>query len=149
MFYVYLYLREDGTPYYVGKGKGHRSTHLSHNCEVPPVERIKYVLHTDDETEAFTLERKLIAQFGSKVKGGLLENRRLGGGEAGGNEGAKLATSKRCVYEGVEYASYSDAARAVGVSRQTIANRVAGMPSRAEYLANPGFHGNQFVEARK
>lgn len=81
MFYVYLYLREDGSPYYVGKGKGNRvRVNGGRPCKRPSnPERIK--IHTKNLTEdqAFSLEKKLIHRYGRKCDGGILHNKTFGG----------------------------------------------------------------------
>ena len=43
IYYVYAYLRKDGTPYYIGKGKGRRAWDKDHKVKVPPKERIVFV----------------------------------------------------------------------------------------------------------
>lgn len=80
-FYVYIYLREDGTPYYVGKGKGNRAWSNSSRSFKKPTDESRIVIHTDNLTEeqAFSLEKDLISYYGRKGDGGVLRNLTDGG----------------------------------------------------------------------
>ena len=79
-YYVYMYHREDGSPYYVGKGKGNRFKSLVHNCKVPPEDRITFpVLDTTEEWSLYK-EMEFIDLYGRLDDGtGILENRTDGG----------------------------------------------------------------------
>jgi len=86
-FYVYLYFRPDGTPYYVGKGSGSRAT-VNHDrrkkklVPIPSKDRI-HVYECTSESEAFEIEKHLISQYGRKDQGtGCLINL-TNGGEGG------------------------------------------------------------------
>ena len=103
-FYVYQYLREDGTPYYIGKGSGRR--HLSRNRVVsPPTDksRIQIIKDNLNEADAFTLETQLIIQYGRKDIGtGILRNK-TNGGE--GASGAKRTEEQLVNYRGKEHSA--------------------------------------------
>lgn len=79
-FYVYLYLREDATPYYVGKGKNLRAW-AKHNVNLPRDEdRIVFIARNLSESEAHLLEKRLIASYGRKNNNtGILRNLTDGG----------------------------------------------------------------------
>jgi len=83
-FYTYLWLREDGTPYYIGKGKGDRAfighwTRSKRKYMPPPKERIVVYL-AESEADAFDTEISLIWYYGRKDLGtGLLVNTSDGG----------------------------------------------------------------------
>jgi hypothetical protein len=85
-FYTYLWLREDGTPYYVGKGEGRRAF-VSYEHVVPrPKDSARIVLQEHpSEDAAFFAEKFLIAYYGRKdLSLGCLRNRTDGGeGPAG------------------------------------------------------------------
>lgn len=86
-YYTYMYCREDGTPYYIGKGKGYRihSTH-NHISGLPPVERRKYLKTNLTEEESFRHEMYMIHVLGRKDNGtGILRNLTDGGN--GGTSG--------------------------------------------------------------
>lgn len=75
LFYTYAYLREDGTPYYIGKGKGRRAFKREHRLPVPPRERILFLKRNLTEEEAFRHEIYMIAVLGRKDLGtGILRN---------------------------------------------------------------------------
>jgi hypothetical protein len=81
-YYTYAYLREDKTPYYIGKGKGNREYKRSRNDIRPPKDksRIIFLKQNLTEAEAFKHEIYMIAVFGRKDLGtGILHNRTDGG----------------------------------------------------------------------
>jgi hypothetical protein len=86
-FYTYLWLREDGTPYYVGKGNGRRAfIHHKTHCEHRPKSNARiFVQYWESEDKAFEMEKWYISLFGRKDAGtGILHNRTDGGqGQAG------------------------------------------------------------------
>ena len=79
-FYVYAYLRTDGTPYYVGKGLGRRAwqMHRRGQADLRPEDKaLINVLATDlTEAQAFEWERALIEILREVSK---LENKTSGG----------------------------------------------------------------------
>jgi hypothetical protein len=92
IYYVYQYLREDNTPYYIGKGKEKRaweSHKRSNGTQIRPKDQSRIQIIQDElsETEAHNLENKLITHYGLKSEGGLLVNMTYGGeGKSPGQE---------------------------------------------------------------
>lgn len=81
-----MYLRKNGTPYYVGKGKGDRAFRTNRRIR-PPKDKSRIVFHTKDlsEDKAFALEVELIAKYGRIDNGtGILRNLTDGGEGASG-----------------------------------------------------------------
>lgn len=86
-YYVYLYLRIDGTPYYVGKGRGNRAYRFSRkNIKRPPTDdRIYIPISNLTEQQAFEAEKFYIAKYGRKDNStGILYNKTDGGEGASG-----------------------------------------------------------------
>jgi len=97
-YYIYAYLREDGTPYYIGKGKNNR-LHEYHTkyVKLPPRDRRIVLKQFDTEQEAYNHEIYMIDILGRKDIGtGILIDRTPGGDNppknnvAGWNKGLKM-----------------------------------------------------------
>ena len=82
-FYVYAYLRQDNTPYYIGKGIHKRAwVHFTTDCVHPPNDNSKIIILEQNLTEigALALERRYIHWYGRKdLSTGILRNRTDGG----------------------------------------------------------------------
>jgi hypothetical protein len=80
IYYTYAYLREDGTPYYIGRGKGNRAFDVTHRIKVPPKERVLFLKQNLTYAEATEHEIYMIAVLGRKDLGtGILRNLTDGG----------------------------------------------------------------------
>ena len=84
-FYTYLWLREDGIPYYVGKGHGNRAFDWRRRIGSAPARNRIIIQEHLSEEDAFAAEVFLIAFYGRKdLKEGCLINLTNGGeGPAG------------------------------------------------------------------
>jgi len=92
-FYTYLWLRADGSPYYVGKGTGDRAF-VSKKRHRPPAKERIVVQYQPSEEAAFAEEIRLIAKYGRKDLGtGCLRNM-SNGGVGGALTGAALEKMK-------------------------------------------------------
>lgn len=88
IYYTYAYLRTDGTPYYIGKGKGRRAWSKQRKGCKPPsdLSRILILKENLSEEEAFKHEMYLIFVFGRKDLGtGILRNLTDGGEGSSGS----------------------------------------------------------------
>jgi hypothetical protein len=88
MFYVYAYLRKDGTPYYIGKGSKKRAWNKGSNDCIRPPSNKQYIIVVEDhltDIGALAIERRLIQWYGRKDIGtGILRNKSDGGDGAAG-----------------------------------------------------------------
>ncbi len=66
-FYTYIWTREDGSPYYIGKGAGRRAfVNGSHNVRKPKDASRIQIISARDEQSAYETEKFLIAYYGRK-----------------------------------------------------------------------------------
>jgi hypothetical protein len=85
VYYTYFWLREDGTPYYVGKGHGDRAFRNHYRCGKlwanPPRDKNNILLQEHSiEKDAIVAERFFILYYGRKNLGtGVLRNLTDGG----------------------------------------------------------------------
>jgi hypothetical protein len=77
-FYVYQYLTENNTPYYIGKGSKNRINESHLPWITIPEPKYRNIINSNlSEKDAFDLELELIKFYGRKIDGGILENIKL------------------------------------------------------------------------
>ena len=131
-FYSYLWLRDDGSPYYAGKGSGKRAFQSQGHLTKRPKKRSNIlVFYHLTEVEAFESEKAFIKWFGREDLGtGCLHNFTTGGDDG---------------YKRPPWASERRAAQAERCRKQGIGgwNKGMQMPTTAEKMK-----GNQHTKGK-
>ena len=143
-----MYLREDGTPYYVGKGKDKRAYTKRRRLKVPSKDRIVFPYTNLTEEDAFQKEIELIAKYGRKDIGtGILRNMTDGGEGATGliftqemrdkisraYKGHKGHTGRKHTAEVKEIISRTSRERMTVEKRREMSNRFKGSKLTEEH----------------
>ena len=93
-YYTYAYLREDGTPYYIGKGTKDRAYKDDGRCCArPSKDKILILKRNLTEEHAYIHEIYMIYHYGRKLDGGILYNINLGGEQTPNHKGKKYWTN--------------------------------------------------------
>jgi hypothetical protein len=154
-YYTYAYLREDGTPYYIGKGSGKRKSvlHRGRSRKVviatPTEDRILILKENLSEEEAFKHEKYMISVFGRKDLGtGILRNMSDGGEGASGHK-----KSEECKRNQSEYLKNNNPMHNLEVRERMRKSKIGSKQSqetinkRAETIRNKG--GVKLTEEQK
>jgi len=147
-FYVYAYLRKDGRPYYIGKGKEKRAWVKHKGYAETPKDFTQIVILEDglSEVGALAIERRMIRWYGRKDNGtGILCNLTDGGdGLAGRIQSLEDRAKKSIAAKNRKNGSHSAETRLkMSISRTglpqsdqkklKISLRLKGQPKSAEH----------------
>ncbi len=160
VFYVYLFLNPDGTPCYVGKGKGRRYRDMRRGYNpmlTALIERaggeLPFSIVQDRMTEeaAFALEIALIKKYGRRGYGGILANLTDGGdGTAGSKWTPERTEFMRAVKTGTKHTEETRAKMRASYNRElpnSFAGRKHTEESRAKMSAS--LKGHPSYETQK
>lgn len=95
IYYVYAYLRSNGSPYYIGKGCKKRA-YAGHDHVVVPKDHSKIIFLEEnlEEQAALDLEIEYIKKYGRLDRGtGILENQTDGGDKPPNQKGRKRSAA--------------------------------------------------------
>jgi hypothetical protein len=133
-FYVYAYLRTDGTPYYIGKGLGKRAwNHCKNDVIHPPQDLSRIIILERNLTDlgALALERRMIRWYGRIDNGtGILRNQTDGGD---GRTGQK----------GIPKPKWSEQSKA---KRRGEGNPMFGKSGEQHHNHGKNFHSEEFLK---